>query len=117
MEHVECNCRVRQCEKDKQIREERGSRYGNVYINHASIGEIWAGILLQAQSSGRWAVGQSIPPEIVCLMMVGVKLSREAYRHTDDNIVDGKIYLDFVDEMSGEINDQDPGGMSVGSLR
>jgi len=82
------------------LRKERGSYYGDPTINHASIGAIWAGILVQALSSGRWRVGETLPPELVCLMMVGVKLSREAYRHKDDNIVDAKVYIDFVDEMS-----------------
>ena len=82
------------------IREERGSYYGDVQRNHESIGAIWSGILGQAVMAGRWAHGERIPPEIVCLMMVGVKLSREAYRHKDDNIVDAKVYIDFVDELS-----------------
>jgi hypothetical protein len=84
------------------LREERGSYYGDPTINHASIGAIWAGILLQALSSGRWRVGETLPPELVCLMMVGVKLSREAYRHKDDNITDAKVYIDFVGEMSSD---------------
>ena len=84
----------------ESIREERGSYYGDPTINHSSIGAIWAGILLQALSSGRWKAGETLPPELVCLMMAGVKLSREAFRHKDDNIVDAKVYMDFVGEMS-----------------
>ena len=84
----------------ESIREERGSFYGDPTINHSSIGAIWAGILLQALSSGRWKVGETLPPGLVCLMMAGVKLSREAYRHKGDNIVDAKVYMDFVGEMS-----------------
>lgn len=82
------------------LRRERGSYYGDPTINHSSIGAIWAGILLQALSSGRWKAGETLPPELVCLMMAGVKLSREAFRHKDDNIVDAKVYMDFVGEMS-----------------
>lgn len=84
------------------IREERGQYYGDVQRNHESIGLIWTGILGQAVMSGRWAHGEPIPPEIVCLMMVGVKLSREAYRHKDDNILDAKNYIDFASELSSD---------------
>jgi hypothetical protein len=98
----EWHCRVGQCKEvpADAIRKERGSRYGDITINHSSIGAIWGGILLQAMSGGRWVPGNTVPPEVVCLMMAGVKLSRESYAHTPDNIVDGKIYLDFVGELS-----------------
>lgn len=85
-----------------KLREERGSYYGDVAINHGSIGAIWGGILVQAASSGRWRVGEVVPPDIVCLMMVGVKMSREAYRHKTDNIDDAQNYLDFVEELIGK---------------
>jgi hypothetical protein len=82
------------------LRSERGAFYGPVKSNHDSIGAIWGGILQQAVAGGRWLAGEPLPPEIVCLMMVGVKLSREAFRHKQDNIDDGKVYLDFVGELS-----------------
>lgn len=84
-----------------ELRKERGSDYGPVFINHSSIGAIWGGVLAQAVAAGRWTAGAVVPPEIVCLMMVGVKLSREAHRHKTDNIDDAQNYLDFVDELSG----------------
>lgn len=116
----ECNCRISaktlkplgglgpvpkqdsiRSEQDS-IREARGRYYGPSRRNHESIGQIWAGILGQAVMAGRWSHGTPIPPEIVCLMMVGVKLSREAYNHLHDNVVDARNYLDFVEEMSDE---------------
>ena len=87
-------------DKGAAVRLERGADYGDVRLNHASIGAIWGGILLQAMSANRWHIGEALPPELVTLMMVGVKLSREAYRHKEDNIVDGKNYLDFTQEVS-----------------
>lgn len=113
----DCHCRIRDKQyegsiggqglgtmglpaEQQSIRAERGERYGHVQINHASIGAIWGAILLQAMSSGRWDIGSAIPPELVTLMMVGVKMSREAFRHGDDNIVDAKNYIDFTDELS-----------------
>jgi hypothetical protein len=55
---------------------------------------------MQAIESKRWKAGDPIPAEFVTLMMVGVKLSREAFRHKKDNVVDGKNYLDFTGELS-----------------
>ena len=89
--------------KSGSLRAERGSYYGDPLINHASIGAIWSGILVQAMSSGRWRPGETIPADLVCLMMVGLKLSREAYRHKDDNILDARVYLEFVDEIAGVV--------------
>ena len=85
-----------------KLRQERGEYYGDIRRNHESIGLIWAGILGQAVMAGRWAHGEPIPPEIVCLMMVGVKLSREAFRHKQDNIIDAKNYADFASELAEE---------------
>ena len=86
----------------EELKARRGAYYGDIAINHASIGAIWGGILVQAASSGRWKVGETIPPDLVCLMMVGVKVSREAFRHKVDNIDDAQNYLDFVDDLSEE---------------
>lgn len=82
------------------VREERGKYYGPVQQNHTSIGMIWGGVLMQAGQAGRWMPGEPIPPELVALMMVGVKLSREAFRHKADNGVDAKNYWCFADEIS-----------------
>lgn len=59
----------------------------------------WGGILTHAG----WIPGEPIPARIVCLMMVALKLNREAYCHQTDNIDDGHNYLAFA----GEIADGD----------
>ena len=84
-----------------RLRDDRGKFYGPVLVNHASIGAIWGGVLAQAVAGGRWKAGDVVPPEIVCLMMVGVKLSRESFRHKTDNIDDAQNYLEFADEIVG----------------
>jgi hypothetical protein len=83
-----------------QMKQDRGSDYGPVAQNHRSIGKIWGGIMLQAWGAGRWKPGDDVPAELVTLMMVGVKVSREAYRHKADNVDDGKNYWDFTGELS-----------------
>lgn len=107
---AECHCKVgipvsslgdvTGAEVMDALRSERGKDYGDPIVNHASIGAIWGGILVQAVSSGRWIHGAALPPELVTLMMVGVKVSREAYRHKQDNIDDAQVYLKFTEEMS-----------------
>jgi len=92
------------------IRKERGTKYGPVKENHETIGMQWAGILTH---SG-WTPGEPIPARIVCLMMVALKLNREAYSPQEDNIIDGKNYLDFAGELSG--NDE-PSGETDGTER
>jgi hypothetical protein len=84
-----------------KLRDERGAYYGDVLVNQASIGAVWGAILVQAATGKRWKIGEAVPPEIVCLMMVGVKLSRESFRHKTDNIDDAQNYLEFADEMAG----------------
>ena len=105
-EGVECNCRAKRISLDKPVDRssvvlERGADYGPVRENHRSIGMMWGGVLSQAQVGGRWYPGLAIPPDLVCLMMAAVKMSREAHKHKMDNVVDAKNYWDFVEELNG----------------
>ena len=79
-----------------KIRKDRGEKYGPVKENHDTIGMQWGGIL----SHSGWRPGQPIPGRVVCLMMVAVKLNREAYHPQQDNIDDGHNYLTFAGELS-----------------
>jgi hypothetical protein len=66
-------------------RGDREKKYGHPHPNHQSIGLIWTGIL---GAHGILRDNAVIPPEVVAMCMLGVKLSREAFTHTRDNIVD-----------------------------
>lgn len=83
-----------------ELQQERGQDYGPVEVNHRGIGMHWGAILFQAFTSGRWRPGDAIPPELVTLCMVCVKVNREAYRHKQDNVDDGRNYLRFTGELS-----------------
>jgi hypothetical protein len=66
---------------------------------------IWGGILAQAMTGGRWLPGENIPAELVTLMMAGVKVSREAFRHQPDNVLDARNYIAFTGEL-GDAKEQ-----------
>lgn len=66
----------------------RGAYYDSPLPNFERTGLIWSGVLFSKLKDG-----ERITPEDVALCMVGVKLSREAFRHKRDNIVDAHGYL------------------------
>lgn len=60
---------------------DRQDAYGNPKADFEGIALIWSGILNQK-------LQQPIRAEEVALMMIGLKLRREAHKHKDDNIID-----------------------------
>ena len=67
----------------------RGEDYGHPRENFTQTGRIWGGIL------SNWHPGiPDIPPDLVALMMVGSKISRETNHHKRDNCVDGAGYFE-----------------------
>jgi hypothetical protein len=84
----------------------RNESYGHPAQDFAKTGMIWGGVLyewaLDVAASGE---PMPVPAELVALCMIGVKMSREAHRHGDDNIRDGIGYwmtLDMVRRARGE---------------
>lgn len=61
----------------------RRTTYGHPRDNHARTAAIWT-----AQLSAKLRPGEVITPREVCLLMAGVKLSREAHAPHRDNLVD-----------------------------
>lgn len=64
----------------------RNTDYGSPHADFSGVALIWSGIL-------NTKLKERITAEEVALMMVGLKLKREAHRHKDDNIVDAHGYL------------------------
>lgn len=81
----------------------RAAYYDSPTRNFERIGLIWNGVLLDKLKDGI-----RITPEDVALCMVGLKLSRESFRHKRDNLTDAHGYLItlqmVLDERAAEDN-------------
>lgn len=79
-------------EAQRLVHGNRGADYGHPIDDYSATGRIWGATL------ERWlrSIGFPLPPEgfpdvdprVACLMMGGVKISREAGKHKRDNTVD-----------------------------
>lgn len=76
--------------------ENRSRDYGHPYDNHKRIADIW-----NAQLSSKLAPGAKIEPREVALMMIGLKLAREANTPKLDNLVDIAGYVKCVEMIDG----------------
>lgn len=79
-----------------EVRKERGAGYGDPVACHRNIGLAWKALLQD------WWQKElpDIPPHIVDLMMVQLKVLRAAkpLGHRADDYVDARNYLDFAEE-------------------
>lgn len=84
-------------EAQRLVHGDRGEDYGHPIHDFARTGRLWSPLLRE------WAILAAddedlpVPPELVGLCMVGVKLSREINRPKRDNRVDGAGYFETVD--------------------
>lgn len=69
---------------------DRQGAYGNAREDFAETAQIWTVVL---RRRGLLAQGAEIDAHAVALCMVGLKLSREAYKPKDDNRTDGAGYF------------------------
>lgn len=76
-------------EADRLVHGERGADYGHPYVDYACTSEIWRALMKR-----RYNVDVPITPDFACLMMMAVKLSREAGKHKADNLVDSAGYAE-----------------------
>lgn len=65
---------------------DRQGDYGTPRDNYAGIAQVWSGLL-------HMVLKRPITPAEAALMMVGVKLQRQAMKHKRDNLVDAHGYL------------------------
>lgn len=75
----------------EQLIAARGDDYSDPVSNHRRIASLWTAIL-----------GHEVTPHQVALCMVAVKLSREAFRHKDDNCDDGEAYFRIAKIIANE---------------
>ena len=68
---------------------DRGVDYGHPYTDYACTADLWRALIKR-----RYGIDVPITPDFACLMMVQVKMSREAGKPKRDNRVDGCGYLE-----------------------
>jgi hypothetical protein len=76
-------------EADKLVHGDRGADYGHPYTDYACTADMWRALIKR-----RYGVDVPITPDFACLLMMGVKLSREAGKHKVDNLVDAAGYAE-----------------------
>ena len=91
-------------EAENLIHGPRQESYGTPLDTFARTGAIWGAILDIPP----------IPPEIVGLMMVGLKISREVNKQGRDNLVDGCGYLGTVEMIYEERERREGKGVQQG---
>jgi hypothetical protein len=82
-------------EANKLVNGERQADYGSPRENYEGIAKVWSGILSPI-------LKRDITAEEAALMMVGLKLQRQAMKHKRDNLVDAHGYLLVYAHIRGE---------------
>jgi hypothetical protein len=84
-------------EADRIVSTDRGAAYGHPLDDYTKTGTIWGAMLHGwAKEAAESTTPVPVPPELACLMMIGVKLSREVNAHKRDNLVDTAGYAKCV---------------------
>lgn len=101
-------------EASRLVDGDRQAAYGHPLDDYTATGRIMGAVLdrwLQSMHPGLLrGPFPDVPAEIGCLVMVGVKLSREAGHHKRDNIVDGPGYFRCVEKVHDERARRGPTG-------
>lgn len=79
-------------EAQRLVYGDRGESYGHPADDYQVTGDVW-----RAMIRGRYGVDAPLTADFVCLMMAGMKLSRESVRPKRDNRVDGAGYFECAD--------------------
>jgi hypothetical protein len=67
---------------------DREDQYSPPQRDYAKTAKIWTGILLE-----KLRPGEEITAKEAVLMMVGMKISREVFKHRRDNLIDAAGYI------------------------
>lgn len=79
-------------EAQRLVHGNRGADYGHPADDYAATVAMWRAMILR-----RYGVDVPLTPDFGCLMMVAVKLSREAGKPKRDNRTDGAGYFECED--------------------
>lgn len=75
-------------EAEKLVLGDRNASYGSPADDYRKTAKVWSGLL-----ANKLKDGVEITPKEAVLMMAALKLSREMFRHKDDNLTDAHGYL------------------------
>lgn len=68
---------------------DRNRDYAHPHVDYSCTAAIWRALIQR-----RYGVDVPLTPDFCCLMMTGVKLSREAGKHKPDNLIDAAGYIE-----------------------
>jgi hypothetical protein len=88
---------------DDQIKAERQQVYGDPLENHRGIAAMWTPLL--QPHADKIAAGIPLPPHIVALCMVLLKIDRMRLAFHEDNYADARNYLAFAERWQGDQED------------
>lgn len=84
-------------EANQLIGGDRKDSYGDVAVSFAGYAKVASAIL-----------GVDVTPEQGCLLMLGLKICREAHAHKHDNLVDVCGYAGLLEELHARKNSMKP---------
>ncbi len=76
-------------EADKLVHGDRNADYGHPFVDYECTAAMWRALIKR-----RYGVDVPLTPDFACVLMVAVKLSREAGKHKPDNLVDAAGYAE-----------------------
>lgn len=98
------------------VRAERGSIYGDPFLNHKGIAMMWASLLAPWWESIRDY--KPLPPHVVALLFAALKLNRMRLRFHEDNYVDLHNYANsFAREWQRQYQENPPEGYPPDATR
>lgn len=83
-------------EANSLVNGDRQASYGTPRANYEGIARVWSGILYPI-------LKRDITPEEAALMMVGLKVQRQAMHHKRDNLVDAHGYLLVYSHITADV--------------
>ncbi len=100
-------------EAQRLVHGDRGAAYGHPSSDYQATVDMWRAMILR-----RYGVDVPLTPDFGCLMMMAVKLSREAGKPKRDNLVDAAGYAECASmclDVAQSVARPPPGGLGVAS--
>ena len=89
-------------EADRLVHGDRGADYGHPSVDYKCTADMWRALIKR-----RYGIDVPLTDDFCCLLMIAVKLSREAGKHKTDNLTDAAGYAECA-QMCIERREQQP---------